>query len=121
VLVADDEPVSRLLVRRTLEAQHYEVLETENGREAVKVAVRERPDLLLIDLNMPEIDGYELIARLRRDVTLASVPVLVLTGDGRADVVRRVLELGAEGFIVKPFAPDLLLSRVEAAFRQRGL
>ena len=65
VLVTDDEPITRMLVKLLLEREHFEVLEATNGRDAVAIATRERPDLLLIDLNMPEMDGYEAIARLQ--------------------------------------------------------
>src|SRR5262249_37501971 len=67
VLVTDDEPITRMLVKLLLEKKEFEVLEASNGRDAVEIAIRERPDLLLIDLNMPEMDGYEAIARIRKD------------------------------------------------------
>jgi DNA-binding response OmpR family regulator len=94
------------------------VLEATNGREAVEIAARERPDLLLCDLNMPEMDGYETITRLRRDMALAMMPILVLTAEEGPAVERRVLQLGADDYIVKPFDPEVLLSRVNAVFRR---
>jgi type IV pilus assembly protein PilB len=118
VLVTDDEPITRMLVKLLLEKQQYEVLEATNGRDAVEIASRERPDLLLIDLNMPEMDGYEAISRLRRDLSLAMMPILVLTGEEGPAVERRVLQLGADDYIVKPFDPEVLLSRVNAVFRR---
>jgi two-component system sensor histidine kinase BarA len=74
VLITDDEPITRMLVKLLLEREHYEVLEAANGRQAVEIAMRQRPDLLLIDLNMPEMDGYEAISRLRRDFTWPRCP-----------------------------------------------
>jgi type IV pilus assembly protein PilB len=118
VLVTDDEPITRMLVKFLLEKQHYEVLEAGNGRDAVEIAKRERPDLVLCDLNMPEMDGYEVISRLRRDMSLAMVPILVLTGEEGPAVERRVLQLGADDYLVKPFDPEVLLSRVNAVFRR---
>jgi type IV pilus assembly protein PilB len=118
VLVTDDEPITRMLVKLLLEKQQYEVLEATNGRDAVEIATRERPDLVLIDLNMPEMDGYEAISRLRRDMSLAMMPILVLTGEEGPAVERRVLQLGADDYIVKPFDPEVLLSRVNAVFRR---
>lgn len=118
VLVTDDEPITRMLVKLLLEKQQYDVLEATNGRDAVEIATRERPDLLLIDLNMPEMDGYEAISRLRRDLSLAMMPILVLTGEEGPAVERRVLQLGADDYIVKPFDPEVLLSRVNAVFRR---
>ncbi len=118
VLITDDEPITRMLVKLLLEREHFDVLEAVNGRQAVEIAVRERPDLLLIDLNMPEMDGYEAIARLRRDFTLATLPIVVLTSEEGPGVERRVLELGADDYMLKPFDPAVLLSRVNAVFRR---
>ena len=118
VLVTDDEPITRMLVKLLLERQDFEVLEAANGRDAVEIAIREHPDLLMIDLNMPEMDGYEAIARVRREMSLAMMPVLVLTSEEGPGVERRVLELGADDYILKPFDPEVLLSRVNAVFRR---
>jgi len=118
VLVTDDEPITRMLVKLLLERDQFEVLEAANGRQAVEIAVRERPDLMLIDLNMPEMDGYEAIGRLRRDFTLATLPIMVLTSEEGPGVEKRVLELGADDYIIKPFDPEVLLSRVHAVFRR---
>jgi len=118
VLVTDDEPITRMLVKLLLERENFEVLEAANGRQAVEIATRERPDLLIADLNMPEMDGYEAIARLRRDMTLATLPIMVLTSEEGPGVERRVLELGADDYILKPFDPAVLLSRVHAVFRR---
>jgi type IV pilus assembly protein PilB len=118
ILVTDDEPITRMLVKLLLEREQFEVLEAANGRDAVEIAIRERPDLLLIDLNMPEMDGYEAIARVRREMALAMMPILVLTSEEGPGVERRVLELGADDYIIKPFDPEVLLSRVNAVFRR---
>jgi type II secretory ATPase GspE/PulE/Tfp pilus assembly ATPase PilB-like protein/ActR/RegA family two-component response regulator len=118
ILVTDDEPITRMLVKLLLEREQYEVLEATNGRQAVEIAVRERPDLVLIDLNMPEMDGYEAIARLRRDFKFATLPIVVLTSEEGPGVEKRVLALGADDYIIKPFDPEVLLSRVNAVFRR---
>ena len=118
MLVTDDEPITRMLVKLLLEKADFEVLEAANGRDAVEIAAREHPDLVLIDLNMPEMDGYEAIARMRKDMSLATMPILVLTSEEGPGVERRVLQLGADDYIMKPFNPDVLLSRVNAVFRR---
>jgi type IV pilus assembly protein PilB len=118
VLVTDDEPITRMLVKLLLEREQYEVLEASTGREAVEIARRERPDLLLIDLNMPEMDGYQAIAQVRRELTLTTMPIVVLTSEEGPGVERRVLELGADDYIVKPFDADVLLARVHSVFRR---
>jgi len=118
VLVADDEPITRMLVKLLLEREKFEVLEADNGARAVETASRERPDLVLIDLHMPEMDGYEAIAHLRRDFSLSTMPILVITSEDGPGVEHRVLQLGADDYIVKPFDPAVLLSRVQAVFRR---
>ena len=118
VLIADDEPITRMLVKLLLERQNFEVLEASNGRQAVDIATRERPDLMIVDLNMPEMDGYEAIAVLRRDIATATLPIMALTSQEGPAVEHRVLELGADDYIVKPFDPTVLLSRVNAVFRR---
>jgi len=118
VLITDDEPITRMLIKLLLERENFEVLEAANGKQAVDIATRERPDLMIIDLNMPEMDGYEAIARLRRDVTMATLPIMVLTSEEGPGVENRVLELGADDYIIKPFDPAVLLSRVHGVFRR---
>jgi type II secretory ATPase GspE/PulE/Tfp pilus assembly ATPase PilB-like protein len=118
VLITDDEPITRMLVKLLLERENFEVLEAANGKQAVDIATRERPDLLMVDLNMPEMDGYEAIARIRRDITMATLPIMVLTSEEGPGVERRVLELGADDYILKPFDPAVLLSRVNGVFRR---
>jgi CheY-like chemotaxis protein len=118
VLVADDEPITRMLVKFLLERERYEVLEAVNGREAAEIASRERPDLLLIDLNMPEMDGYQAIAQLRRGLAPVTMPIVVLTSETGPGIERRVIDLGADDYILKPFDPEVLLSRVRSVFRR---
>jgi type IV pilus assembly protein PilB len=120
VLVVDDDAITRMLVKLLLEREQYEVLEAIHGRHAVEVAAREHPDLLLIDLNMPEMDGYQAIARMRRELSLTTMPIIVLTSEDGPGVERRVLDLGADDYIIKPFDAGVLLARVQAVFRRNG-
>jgi CheY-like chemotaxis protein len=121
VLVVDDEPITRMLVKVLLEREHYDVLEATNGDQAVEIALRERPDLLLIDLNMPVMDGYEAIHFLRKTLTMSMLPIIVLTAEEGQSIERRVLELGANDYIIKPFDPGVLAARVNAVFSRRQL
>jgi len=121
VLVVDDEPITRMLVKLLLEREHFDVLEATNGDEAVEIALRERPDLLLIDLNMPVMDGYEAIHVLRKTLTMSMLPIIVLTAEDGQSIERRVLQLGANDYIVKPFEAAVLLSRVNAVFTRRQM
>ena len=118
VLVAEDDAITRMLVKLLLERDGYTVLEAANGRQAVEIAVREHPALVVMDLNMPEMNGYEAIAHLRRVPALAAMPVLVLTSEEGPGVESTVLELGADDYVLKPFDPGVLSSRVKAAFRR---
>ena len=118
ILVTDDDPITRMLVKLLLEREQFEVLEAANGRDAVEIATRERPDLMFMDLHMPGTDGYEAIAQLRRDLSLATLPIVVLTSEEGPGVEHRVLQLGADDYMIKPFDPEVLLSRVHAVFRR---
>ena len=118
VLVTDDDRMIRMLVRMLLEKEGLEVLEAENGAMAIEVARRERPDLMLMDLMMPNMDGFQALERIRRDVSLASLPVIVLTSETGDGVERRVLDLGADDYLVKPFEADIFISRVRAVFKR---
>jgi CheY-like chemotaxis protein len=121
ILIADDEPITRMLVKLLLERENFELLEARNGDEAVAVATAERPDLVLLDLNMPVMDGYEAIHHLRHDVSLASLPIIVLTGEDGQTVERRVLAMGADDYMIKPFDATVLLSRVHSVFNRLKL
>jgi CheY-like chemotaxis protein len=116
VLVADDESITRLLIKRLLERENFEVVEAQNGDEAVVLVTRERPDLVLLDLNMPVMDGYEAIHHLRHDPSLTGLPIIVLTAEDGQTVERRVLTMGADDYMIKPFEGPILLSRVNAVF-----
>jgi len=116
VLIADDEPITRMLVKLLLERENFEVLEAQNGDEAVALAAREHPDLVLLDLNMPVMDGYEAIHHLRHNPSLTGLPIIVLTAEDGQTVERRVLAMGADDYMIKPFEAAILLARVHAVF-----
>jgi type IV pilus assembly protein PilB len=118
VLVAEDDTITRMLVKLLLERDGYTVLEAANGRQAVEIAVRERPSLMVMDLNMPEMNGYDALAHIRRVPALTAMPVLVLTAEEGPGVETTVLQLGADDYVVKPFDPGVLSSRIKAAFRR---
>jgi CheY-like chemotaxis protein len=116
VVVAEDEAITRLLIKRVLDRENFEVIEAQNGDEAVALVTRERPDLVLLDLNMPVMDGYEAIHHLRHNPSLTGLPIIVLTADDGPTVERRVLTMGADDYMIKPFEAPVLLSRVNAVF-----
>jgi DNA-binding response OmpR family regulator len=118
ILVADDDRMIRLLVRMLLEKDGFTVLEAENGAEALAMARTENPDLLLVDLQMPDMNGYQVLQKMRADPAHASIPVIVLTSESGTAVETQVLDMGAEDFLVKPFKPEVLIARIRGAFRR---
>jgi len=115
VLVADDDAPILRLVRTKLQADGYSVVTAMNGREAVEIFERERPDIVILDLMMPVMDGFEAMQRIRQ---MANTPVIMLTArSGQADKIRG-LDLGADDYVTKPFSPDELSARVAAVLRR---
>lgn len=109
VLVVDDEGDIRHVARLALgRVGGMEVLDTGRGEEAVALAVRERPDAIVLDVMMPELDGPGVLAALRRDPRTASIPVVFLTAKAMPDEIQRLRALGAAGVLTKPFDPMTL-------------
>lgn len=119
ILIVDDEQDLVWGIQNVLRDEGYEVLTAYNGVEALCVAERRRPDLIILDVVMPRLDGLQVCRRLRRDPTLAAVPILFLTV--RSDVQDRIkgLDEGADDYLVKPFNLGELKARVRALLRRR--
>ena len=120
VLVADDSPVVRRLVVARLQADGHEVLEATDGIEAVDVAMREQPDLLVLDRVMPKMDGLEVCDRLRADERTRDVGILMLTDHGGEQAMIEGIARGADEFMSKPFSPRELSVRVRLVGARRG-
>ncbi len=118
VLVVEDEPDIRDLLVFHLERDGFQVTKCKSGPEALRLVRATRPDLVLLDLMLPDMDGLEVCRRLRQDPTTQSVPIVMLTA--RDDEVDRVLglELGADDYVVKPFSPRELVARIRAVLRR---
>lgn len=117
VLVVDDEPKITEVVRLYLEREGYQVAVSGDGRQALDQAARFVPDLVVLDLNLPDVDGLEVCRSLRKT---SDVPIIMLTGRGQeADKVSG-LEIGADDYITKPFSPRELTARVKAVLRRRA-
>lgn len=113
ILVADDDPAIQELIRLNLEVQGYEVIVASNGVETVRKTLSERPNLIILDILMPEIDGYEVMRLLKGSEETSNIPIIVLTAYASdAGALISWLE-GAEGYLAKPFNPDELLMLVE--------
>ncbi len=112
VLVAEDEPDIRALITFSLQYAGYRVIEALNGEDAVKLAEEEQPDLILLDVRMPKMNGYQACTVLKAQDSTREIPVVFLSARGQETEIRQGLELGAEEYILKPFAPDELYRRV---------
>jgi two-component system alkaline phosphatase synthesis response regulator PhoP len=111
IVVADDELYIRLLVKDILEAD-YDVLEASNGEEAVIITRTQQPDLVLMDILMPKLDGYTACYAIKNNELTTEIPVVMLTGVGHELNKKLSQEMGAEGYITKPFNPEDLLDKV---------
>jgi adenylate cyclase len=121
LLVVDDNRVNRLLLGRALEQLGHTVTFAENGRQALE-ALRQRPvDLVLLDIEMPEMDGYEVLETLGSDPHLRDIPVVMMSSLEEVDSVARCIEMGAEDYLFKPVNPVLLRARVGASLEKKRL
>jgi two-component system alkaline phosphatase synthesis response regulator PhoP len=119
ILVVDDEEDILELVSYNLTKAGYRVTSVTSGEEAIKSARSKQPDLVLLDLMLPGVDGLEVCNTLRRDSRTANIPVVMLTARGEeADIVSG-LELGADDYITKPFSPRVMLARIKAVLRRK--
>jgi DNA-binding response OmpR family regulator len=118
VLVVEDELAMRVALEDVLKAAGYRVLTAADGAIGLDLAIREKPDLLLLDVMLPKLDGFSLCAELRRHEV--AVPVLMLTARGRVEDRVAGLDTGADDYLVKPFSTDELLARVRALLRRRA-
>src|SRR5438067_13771915 len=115
ILIVDDEPRILDSVRMNLELEGYQVYEATNGQEALDEVRRRLPDLMVMDVMMPEMDGFEALRELRK---FSQVPVVLLTGKADERDAIHGLELGADDYIGKPFSPGVLVSRIKAVLRR---
>jgi DNA-binding response OmpR family regulator len=105
VLIVDDDPMVTRLVRINLELEDFEVVEAWDGKTAVEIIKNTPPDLLLLDIMMPQMDGWEILKKVREDPQMKNLPVVVLTAKVQDEDIARGWRMGADGYIVKPFNP----------------
>ena len=115
ILIADDEARMRRFVRMNLELEGFEVLEASDGLDAIRKAREDLPDLVILDVEMPKLDGFETLREIRRSL---SVPVIMLTVRSEEDDLIRGLDLGADDYVTKPFSARELVSRINALLRR---
>lgn len=120
ILIAEDERDIRDLVAFTLRFAGHEVVAASNGEEAVQMAPKENPDLILMDVRMPRMTGYDACRAIKADPKLKDIPVVFLSAKGQENEIQTGLEAGAEEYLLKPFAPDQLTERVKAILAKFG-
>jgi len=118
ILVIEDEPEMRRNITSLLRYCHYQPMPAENGRLGLEAARREKPDLILCDVMMPELDGYGVLQALQTDAALARIPFIFLTAKGEKDDLRSGMNLGADDYLTKPVANTDLVEAIEARLRR---
>jgi DNA-binding response OmpR family regulator len=120
ILIAEDERDIRDLVAFTLRFAGHEVFTAANGEEAVEMAPKVSPDLVLMDVRMPRMTGYEACRAMKARADLKDIPVVFLSAKGQENEIQQGLDAGAEEYLLKPFAPDQLTSHVKAILAKFG-
>ena len=113
LLTVDDSPSVRKLVEFTLKAKGFKVTPAGDGQEALELMAKEQFDAVILDINMPRMDGLELLKKMKGDDAFASIPVVMLTTEGQDEDKDKAVALGATAYIVKPFKPTQLLGLIE--------
>lgn len=115
VLAVDDENDVLIIIKTSLETEGYTVLSASNGADALELAKKNSPDVILLDLMMPEMDGFEVLEHLKEDEETCLIPVVVLTGISEKEKIQQALDKGVHYYIVKPFEHYDLVSKVHTA------
>jgi len=118
ILIIEDDKFLRELIARKLLEEDYEVSEAVDGEEGIKKVIEEKPDLVLLDLILPGIDGFEVLSQMKKESTLASIPVIILSNLGQKDDVEKGLKMGAVDYLIKAhFTPGEIIDKIKAALK----
>ena len=120
ILIAEDEPDIRELVAFTLRFAGHEVIVTSNGEEALQQAPQVMPDIIMMDVRMPRMTGYDACRAMKADPLLKDIPIVFLSAKGQDSEIQTGMDAGAEEYLLKPFAPDKLVERVKAILVKFG-
>ena len=121
ILAIDDESDVLLIVRTALESEDYEVFTASNGEDGLALASEENPDLIVLDVMMPEIDGFEVLQRLKDTENTANIPVVMLTGLSDNNLIKKALDLGVRHYVVKPFEFREFIDIVHSAMEDHDI
>jgi phosphoserine phosphatase RsbU/P len=121
ILIVDDEPFNVDYLEQELEDLHYETLTAVNGQDALEKIASEKPDLVLLDIMMPIMDGFTVLQKAKADVEIRNIPIIVISANNDLQSVVRGIELGAEDYLPKPFEPTLLKARIQSSLEKKHL
>ena len=121
ILIVDDEPFNVDYIEQELEDDEYETLSANNGQAALEMVEHQAPDLVLLDIMMPVMDGFEVLSRLKASTKWRGIPVIVISASNDLDSVVRGIQLGAEDYLPKPFEPTLLKARISSSLEKKRL
>ena len=119
ILVVDDEPDLVEFVKLRLEANNYDVLVAEDGEQALEVMAKTTPDLILLDIVLPKMDGHKVCEVIKKDPKFANIPVLMLTAKDREEDIKLAKKCGAEGYMIKPFDAQVLLFDIKSLLKSK--
>lgn len=120
IIIAEDEPILIEMYKLYFERAGYEVLKADNGRECIDFVKKEKPDIILLDILMPKLDGWEVLKQLKTDPETKQIPILVFSNLGQTQEVQKGLDLGADDYVVKSnVTPKELLEKVEGMIRKK--
>jgi two-component system, cell cycle response regulator DivK len=112
ILVVEDQEDNRQIIRDMLSATDYQITEAENGEEALAAVAKQRPDLILMDIQMPILDGYEATRRIKADPALRSIPIVAITSYALSGDEQKAREAGCDDYVPKPYSPRQLLAKI---------
>ena len=116
ILIIDDEADMILLLKIELETEGYSINLAHNGKDGISLIKKKKPDLVLLDVMMPEMDGYQTLASIKEDPDIKDIPVIMLTAKGLEEGIQKALDLGGDDYVSKPFHPGLLIKKIENFF-----
>ena len=120
ILIIDDEKlIVEMLAFRLSKVGGYEVIQAYDGDEGMIKAAEEKPDLVLVDIMMPRMDGHQFIINMKKDPALSSIPIIILTASVSLEIVSKALKSGAAGYIMKPFDPNKLMEKIKQTLEGR--
>ena len=112
ILVVEDQEDNRRIVRDLLSASGYQLVEATTGEEGLKLAATEKPDLILMDIQLPGMDGYEVTRRIKANPELTHIPIIVVTSYALSGDDKKAFDAGCNGYVTKPFSPRVLLAKI---------